>query len=272
MIDFWIAIVGILVLGVIFGRRFLILEHGVSLKSLLFRKKNIFRHVEHEETSKLTVDEMLPSPETVNPKDRAKADSLVRKAEIGLTRGTLKESEQLLIKALALDPSSVEAHNKLGLIYLQQGLFGKAESLYRKLTLTLSNEPAYFGNLGMALYSQGKLEDAKVSYKRAMELDATRPGRFFSLGRIFTELNEVEEAIAHLKKAVEMDSKNLDYLLTLAQLYVDKHLLVEAKQLLGEILLISPDNEMALLLMDKAREEDGPKVGLEQGTPEAQGK
>lgn len=263
MIQFWIAFVGIIVLGAIFLHRFMIVERGVSLKSLLFRKKNIFRHIEHAETSNLTVDEMLPAAETVNPKDRAKADSLVRKAELGLKKGTLKECEQLLIKALALDPSSVEAHNKLGLIYLQQGLFGKAESIYKKLTLTLSHEPAYFGNLGMALYSQGKLEEAKVSYKKAMELDATRPGRFFSLGRIFTELNEVEEAIAHLKKAVEMDSKNLDYLLTLAQLYIDKKLLVEAKQLLGEILLISPDNEMALLLMDKTREEDGPEVKLD---------
>ncbi|MCC7196950.1 tetratricopeptide repeat protein [Candidatus Peregrinibacteria bacterium] len=264
MIQFWIAVVGMLVLGVIFLRRFMILEHGVTLKSLLFRKKNIFRHVEHPETLNLTVEEMLPAAETVNPKDRAKADSLVRKAEIGLKRGALKESEQLLIKALALDPSSVEAHNKLGLIYLQQGMFGKAESIYRKLTLTLSHEPAYFGNLGMALYSQGKLDDAKVFYKKALEIDATRPGRFFSLGRIFTELNEVEEAIAHLKKAVEMDPRNLDYLLTLAQLYVDKNLPVEAKQLLGEILLISPDNEMALLLMDKTREEDGPKVTLDE--------
>jgi Tfp pilus assembly protein PilF len=263
MIQFWIAIVGMMVLGAIFLRRFMIVERGVSLKSLLFRKKNIFRHIEHVETSNLTVDEMLPAAETVNPKDRAKADSLVRKAELGLKKGTLKECEQLLIKALALDPSSVEAHNKLGLIYLQQGLFGKAESIYKKLTLTLSNEPAYFGNLGMALYSQGKLEEAKVSYKKAMELDATRPGRFFILCRIFTELYEVEEAIAHLKKAVEMDSKNLDYLLTLAQLYIDKNLLVEAKQLLGEIMLISPDNEMAMLLLDKVREEDAPKVDLE---------
>jgi len=174
--------VGTIVLGAIFLRRFMIVERGVSLKSLLFRKKNIFRHVEHHEVSKLTVEEMLPAAETVNPKDRAKADSLVRKAEIGLKRGTLKESEQLLIKALALDPSSVEAHNKLGLIYLQQGLFGKAESLYRKLTLTLSDEPAYFGNLGMALYSQGKLVEAKDSYKKAMELDATRPGRVGCVG------------------------------------------------------------------------------------------
>jgi len=262
MIQFWIIIIGLAVLGVIFFRRYLVVEHGVTVKSALFRKKNIFRHVEHPETLNLTVEEMLPAPETVDSKDRAKADTLVRKAEIGLGRGALKESEQQLIKALALDPSSVDAYNKLGLIYLQQGLFGKAESIYRKLTLTLSNEPAYFGNLGMALYSQGKMDEAKVSYKKALELDATRPGRFFSLGRIFTELNEVDEAIIHLKKAVAMDERNLDYLLTLAQLYVDKKMMVEAKQLLGEILLIAPDNEMALLLIDKAREKEGPEVKL----------
>ncbi len=253
MLSFWIVILGLAALGFVFLKHYLQLEKGISLGHVFFRKKNVVHHVRESGNFEVTVEEMIPPREKINPKNVAKADSLVKRAEIHLNRGEARQAEKLLIQALSLDPSAVEAYNKLGLIYLKQESFGKAESIYRKLILTVLSEPAYFSNLGLALYGQGKLEDAKINYKKAIELDNTRSGRFFSLGRIMRELGELDEAVAHLRKAVEMEPRNIDFMLTLAEFYLERKMPLEARQLLGEILLIAPGNQMALLLMDKIK-------------------
>ncbi len=254
MINFWIIILGLAVLGFIFLKHYLPLEKGITFHSYFFKNRHLVHHrVVTPDSFEVTVEEMIPAPDKIDLKDTARADILIRKADFQLDKGEIKQAEKSLIQALSINPSAVTAYDKLGLIYLRQKLFGKAESIYRKVILTVLMEPAYFSNLGLALFHQGKLEEAKGNYKKAIELDNTRAGRFFSLAQIMRELGEVDEAIAHLKKAVEMEPRNLDYLLSLAEFYVDKGLQNEARQLIGEILLLAPDNEMALMLADKIR-------------------
>ena len=253
MINFWIAISCLLLLALIFLGHYLKLEKGISLGRILFRKKNVVHHVKDTGNFEVTVEEMIPPREKVDTKNAAKAEILLTRAEIFLGKGETRDAEKLLIQAISLDPSAVEAYNKLGLIYLRQELYGKAESIYRKLILTVLNEPAYHGNLGLALYSQRKLEEAKTHYKKAIELDSSRAGRFFSLGQIMRELGELDEAVAHLRKALEMEPRNLDFMLSLAEFYLERDLKGEARQLIGEILLIDPANEMALEMAEKVK-------------------
>lgn len=245
-----VIIVGILLLAAIYLRRYLDVEKGIKLGKLLFRQKNIFRHHVEEKPSEVTVEEFIPSREEVDEKSVAKADSLVKKADIVMGKGDEKGAEKFLIQALALDPSCVEAYKRLAYLYLRQGLFSKAESIYRKLIVTITDDPTLLSNLGMALFSQQKLEDAKGFYKKALELDKERPGRFFSLAQIHYELEEFEEALDHFRRAVDMDPRNLDYLLTLAHFYVDRGMEGEARTLLDEILLVFPENEDALKMQE----------------------
>lgn len=245
--NIFIILICLLVLGFIFVRKYLSVQMGLDLKKFFFRPKNILHHFHFHDREKfeVTVDEMLPDKDKSDPKKAAKAAILYKKAETDLEKGDLRNAQKILIQVIALDPSSIEAYNKLGLIYLRQNQFCKAENIYRKLILSAANDPAFFSNLGLALYSQKKLEEAKGYYKKAIEIDGTRAGRFFSLGQIFHELGEVEAAMDHLKKAVQMEPRNLDYLLSLADFYSGKQMIEEAKQLLGEILILFPNNEMA---------------------------
>lgn len=245
---------GILVLIFIYLRRFLIVEKGITLSSIFFRPKNLFTHEPEHHSNELTVDEIIPSSKDVNPKDVVKADSLVKKADAFASKADLRGAEKSLISAISLDPGSVEAYKRLGMIYLRQGQYGKAEGIYRKLSATITDDPTYFSNLGMSLFSQKKLEPAKIYYKKAIELDDKRAGRFFSLGQILYELNETEEALDNFQKALSLDPNNLDYLLTLAHLYMEKEMKPEARQLLGEILLAFPDNEDAKKMMENMGE------------------
>lgn len=242
MIRIIIIIAGLAILTLIFLRRYFIVEKGTNLKDLLFRKKNLFHHDAAPQAFELTVDEMIPQRDESDTKKLAKADSYLKKAEIQLQKGDLFAAEQFLIRALSFDPSLVGAYKHLGMIYLQQNQFSKAESIYRKLISTITDDPLYFSNLGMALYSQNKLEEAKNFYKKAIELDASRAGRFFSLAQILYQLNEFEEALDNIKKAIRLDAKNLEYLLTLAHFYKDQDMVPEAKELLSDILQSFPEN------------------------------
>jgi tetratricopeptide (TPR) repeat protein len=255
MTTIWIAILSLAALGAIFLTHYLRLEKGISLGSIFFRKKNVVHIAKEPDSAEVTVEEMIPSQDKVDPKNVARADSLVKRAEAQLTKGQAREAEKLLIQALSLDPGAVEAYNKLGLIYLREGQFNKAENIFRKLIVAAIGEPSYFSNLGLALYSQGKLEEAKTHYKKAIELDGGRAGRFFSLGQIHRELGEMNEAVGHLKKAVEMEPRNLDFMLSLAQFHIEVKQLPEARQLLGKILLIAPDNGDALSMLKNTEEE-----------------
>ena len=125
---------GLLILVFIYLRRYLATEKGTSLNKLFFRPKNLFRHHEPEIKEKeLTAAEFMPSNDNIDPKDLAKADSFIHKADIVIGKGDEKSAEKYLIQALSLDSGSIEAYKRLGLLYLRQGQFGKAESIYRKL-------------------------------------------------------------------------------------------------------------------------------------------
>lgn len=255
MIQSLIIFTGILVLGSIFFRRYMILERGLTSFSFFKRKKNVLdllRLNRGKVELEVTVDEMIPEPSSVDAKKVAKAGIMEKKADSVLAKGDMKQAEQLLIQALALDPSNIDTYHKLGLLYLRQGQFGKAEMMYQKLVTSAKNDPVYFSNLAVALYQQKKLEEAKSNYRKAIELDASRAGRFFSLAQVLQELGEVQEALSHFRKAIEMDPGNLDYLLTLAQVYMEIDMMDDAQALLGEILAAYPENVIAREMMEKA--------------------
>ena len=253
MIQLLIILIGVVILGSIFLRRYMMVERGIASFSLLGRKRNFLDllhfhgHGDRSGTNtlELAIEEIIPDAATVDAKKSAKANILIKKADADLANGDQLHAEKHLIQALALDPSRVETYSKLGLLYLHQGQFSKAENMYQKLIASSQNDPVYFSNLAVALYQQQKLEGAKANYKKAIELDSSRAGRFFSLGQVLKELGELHEALDNFKKAIEMDPKNMDYLLTLAQVYIDAQMLDEARTLLGDVLMADPGNEMA---------------------------
>jgi tetratricopeptide (TPR) repeat protein len=262
-----IILVGIFVLGSIFFRRYMILERGLTSFSFFKRKKNVLdllRLNKGRAALEVTVDEMIPEPSTIDAKKVAKAGIMEKKAGTVLAKGDLKQAEQLLIQALALDPSNIDTYHKLGLLYLRQGQFGKAEMMYQKLVTSAKNDPVYFSNLAVALYQQKKLDEAKSNYRKAIELDSSRAGRFFSLAQVLQELGEVQEALGHFRKAIEMDPGNLDYLLTLAQVYMEVDMMDDARALLGEILAAYPENAIAREMMEKAAGNGNGQEGKEE--------
>lgn len=248
-------LIGTLVLVFIFMRRSALVEKGTF--TLPFWRRNLQKFhpvaesagAAHGHDTEITIQEMIPAAETIHPRHALKAKALMRRAEAFIEKGDSRNAEKTLIQAISLDPSLCDAYNALGLLYLKQQQFGKAEMVYHKLVVAKPEEASYFSNLGLALYHQGKLAEAKSSYEKALALDQGRAGRFFSLGKILQELNEFEQALQHFQKALLMEPQNIDYLLTLAQFYNDRGLKDESRKILAEVLTAVPQNEIAQAMM-----------------------
>ncbi len=247
MIQFFVVLVGIIILVGIFFRRYKIVKKGATAGS---HRKDLLKHFYHffdrPRADEITADEIIPDVSGIDPKKVSRADGLLKRADAYFEKGDIKNVEKTLIQSLSLNPGSRETYHRLGLLYLKQGQYGKAEVIYRKLIANVADDPAYYSNLGLALYQQKKFAEAKEFYIKAIELDSARAGRFFSLAQTFHELQEFDQALRHFLKAIELDAKNIDYLLTLAQFYHDREMIAEKQKLLEEILLLDPNNAMAM--------------------------
>jgi tetratricopeptide (TPR) repeat protein len=184
MIEILLALLSGLVLLLIFFRRWYLLEKSTLFGKMVFKKGFRLSGKITKDDHEITPKEMIPDQSSVAPKLIVKGDTYFKKAELELKKGNTSEAEKLYIKSIAMDPSHIESHAKLGAIYLNQKQFGKAELIYRKLIVAVSDDPIYFSNLGLSLFHQEKYPEAKDNYDQAIALDPNRAGRFYSLARI----------------------------------------------------------------------------------------
>lgn len=246
-----VFLLSLLLLVAIFLRRWYLLEKGQMFGKMVLKKGLKLYSRMTKEDHEVTVKDMIPGDQEIDPKKSLKAQNLYKKVELQLKKNNLQEVEKLLIQVLALNPAHKEAHAQLGMLYLKQSQFAKAELMYRDLVAAVPNDPTYLSNLGLALYQQGKLEEAKTFYQNALLLDNTRAGRYFSLAQIFYELNDFDNALINIQNAIALDMKNVDYALTLAHWYAAKGLDIDAKKLTEDILLVYPNNVEAKEILGK---------------------
>ncbi len=254
MIDIILILFSVIILLLIFVRRWSILEKGFMFGKMVFKRGHNVAPKMTKEDHEVTVKEMIPEAESVDPKMAVKGDSFFKKAELELKKGNLEEAERLLIQAISMNPAHLDSHSKLGCLYMNQQSFGKAELIFRKLVIADSANPMFHSNLGLSLFHQEKFDEAKGFYEKSIEIDNTRAGRFFSLANINYILGDFDNAVLNIQKALSLDPDNLDYGLTLAHWYIEKELPGEARRLIEEILKHWPENEEALRMLAKLAE------------------
>lgn len=242
MIDSILLLIFVLALLLLFFRRWYLLEKGHLFGRMVLKRGHNIPTPMTREDHEVTTKEMIPDQSKINPKLVVKGDNLFKKAEQDLKKGNVKDAEKNYIRVISMNPAHIEAHAKLGAIYLNQEQFSKAELIYRKLVLSVGDDPVYFSNLGLSLFQQEKYEEAKGFYEKAIELDPNRAGRFYSLARINHLLNDVDNAFLNIQKALALDTDNLDYGLTLAHWYIEKGMNADAKAILERIEQHWPEN------------------------------
>jgi len=168
-------------------------------------------------------------------------------------KGDMEEAEKKLIQVTSINENFKDALHKLGLIYLKQNQFGKAEAVFKQFIYNVENDPVYYSKLGRALYEGKKYEEALEAYLKAIEMDATRPGRFISTAEVYRHLDNKEKAFEMYKKALELDPENIDYLLAFSQFLIEDNKMEQAKEQLQKVLEKEPENEMALEMMKEIK-------------------
>ncbi len=234
---YWIPLIASIVLIALITLRRMRLTH----QDLKFQK-----NLQEEEAVEAALDaEELEDREEMDGADAAPKGSVRKtfmKADAHMGRNELEEAEALLLAVIDMDDAHLDAHHKIGMLYMKQGDFPKAELFFSKL-VNLKKDPIYLSNLGAALYQQQRLVEAAEAYEQAIALDDKRAARLQSLAQVYYELGEDEKALHYFERASKRKPKDMELKLILADYYEGMELFDQALEQLKKVAEADPYNE-----------------------------
>jgi tetratricopeptide (TPR) repeat protein len=194
-------------------------------------------------------EEMEDAPED-EPVKAKSARAAFMKADTLFSRGGLDEAEPLFLAVIEADDGHLDAHHKLGMLYMKKEDFPQAELYFSKL-VNLKKDPIYFSNLGAALYQQQRLVEAAEAYENAIALDNRRAARLQSLAQVYFELGDDDKALKNFELAARKKPKDTALKMLIAEYYerLERH--DEAVVMLEKILEKEPYNKEAKKMLKK---------------------
>lgn len=237
MIAWILLILSGLALGLMFLRRLRLTKQDLRFQESL----------QEEEAGEEATEALESFPEVQAPELDGSIRKTYSRAEVLVGRSAsseeeLGEAEQLLLAVLANEPDHIDAHHKLGLLYLRTGNFQGAELYFSKL-VNLKQDPVFFSNLGAALYQQQRLVEAAEAYENAIALDDRRAERLQSLAQVYFELGEDIKALEYFERASRRKPKDTELKLILADYYERLNRKEEALAKITEALELDPYNQ-----------------------------
>ena len=166
-------------------------------------------------------------------------------------RGAIEEYK----KAIALDAEYPNAHNNLGLIYLETGNLGGAIAEFREAKRLSPDDPEFRQNLGSALMRrdpgaaivelrelenkfpdfevchiclgngllwQGDAKGAEAEYRLAIKIDPADPRGHVGLGDIEEKLKNYDAALEEYHAAEKLDAEDADAFKSAGKLLLEK--------------------------------------------------
>jgi Flp pilus assembly protein TadD len=141
--------------------------------------------------------------------------------------GDLEAAEIKYRSVLLKETNHPVAHNNLGFLLLQKGLYEESISEYR---LAIQSSPAYstaYANLGQALLIQQKLNEAEEALSTAVELDPEDLKAIDALARCYMLAGAPDRAEKYLMKSYTLSPQN-ETLLDLVWCFIRQEKLEEA--------------------------------------------
>lgn len=108
-------------------------------------------------------------------------------------------------KALELEPTMINAYEKLGKAYYTQGKFDKAGEIYRKELELKPDDPMIYYSLGVVYRMNEQFEDAVKMQTKALSLNPNLATAYNELGLTYCKQKKLDEAIDAHKTALELD-------------------------------------------------------------------
>ncbi len=127
-------------------------------------------------------------------------------------------------------PNSLELHENIGTIYLNDGLnaptpqqrndyFTRALGEFDTAITILPNYAVSWFNAGYLNSLMGDNDDALKAFHKCISLDSTFSQGYNGLGAIYYHQNKYEEALAYFKKGAQLDSTNAQFYFNMGLCY-----------------------------------------------------
>jgi len=132
--------------------------------------------------------------------------------------GKVAESIENLKQAINIDPTKADAHNHLGLSYVEQESFQEAKRCFAS-AIEHRPCPRYYNNRGLACYHiaasggpANQYEEALQDFSSALELEPKNVSFSFNRGNALFQLGRFTEALDDYSHASGLDCENATYL------------------------------------------------------------
>ena len=120
-----------------------------------------------------------------------------------------EQAEQILLKALKMEPDNISVLSNLAYIYMGRKNYPRAIETYLKVADLAPEMPDTFFNLGYVYVITEKFPQAKKMYRRVVELNpAFTDEALFNLAVINEKLGEHRQCIRNLEQAVALNPDN----------------------------------------------------------------
>ena len=128
------------------------------------------------------------------------ASSPFLQAETLLRQGSIDEAKKKIQEQLALNPSSVEGYNLLGIVYSTEKDYAHALEAFQQAFKLDPNSTKTRNNLGNAYVAQEKLELGEKEFRTVLRLDPTNNDAHYNLGLVLMARGLPAEAILHFQR------------------------------------------------------------------------
>jgi len=120
-----------------------------------------------------------------------------------------EKAEALLLEAIQLDPTSMQSHFQLGLVYLKLKAYSKAIESFSKVTEMDPKFPDAFFNLGYLFAGSKDYAKAEEMYGRVVKLSPSYLDEaLFNLAVVQDKLGKKKESLSSLEKTLAVNPNN----------------------------------------------------------------
>jgi tetratricopeptide (TPR) repeat protein len=160
--------------------------------------------------------EAASKAERTAKEDATQAKHLVEQANALALKDDFGGAIELLLQALAKDPTYGPANSQLAKIYYSEGDLEKASSAIGEALTRDSYQPDFLYVQGKILEKEGELDQALAAFERTTLVNPKESDAYFEMGVIYQQRNDREHALAAYKRAVELSPSDPDYQRALA--------------------------------------------------------
>jgi tetratricopeptide (TPR) repeat protein len=185
--------------------------------------------------------EAKPRPKTYDPE-------AVKHYNTGLelqNSGFLNKAVQEYRAAIKADDRLEQAFSNLGLIFLQQKNYSRAQEAFDRALAIKPNRPNSLNGLASVLYAQNKVDEAIEEWKKVIHFNPRFASAYFNMGIALEKQDRHGEALDAYVKAVTIQPDMADAYYHLGRLMEKQKHLAQALKLLEHSVELAPEAEFA---------------------------